>query len=145
MQYLTRVLLIGTASLASMSWSPAAVAEDEVVAAATPPPTAGVSSPAPVVTTEPLPSAAGVPRFNPLGAKPLDGDSLAGKRGGADTFSDMRLRGVVAGNKATNVTTGSNVISDGALAGATGLPMVIQNSGNNVLIQNATIVNVQMK
>jgi hypothetical protein len=144
MHYLTRVLLIGTASLASMSWSPAAVAED-VVAAATPPPTAELSSPAPVVTTEPLPSAAAVPRLNPLGAKPLDGDSLARKRGGSDTFSDMRLRGVVAGNQATNVTTGGNVISDGALAGATGLPMVIQNSGNNVLIQNATIVNVQMK
>ena len=46
---------------------------------------------------------------------------------------------------ASNVTTGSNVISDGAFAGIGGLPMVIQNSGNNVLIQNATIVNVQLK
>jgi hypothetical protein len=38
-----------------------------------------------------------------------------------------------------------NVISDGAFSGSVGLPMVIQNSGNNVLIQNATIVNVQLK
>ena len=39
----------------------------------------------------------------------------------------------------------TNTVSSGAFAGTAGLPMVIQNSGNNVLIQNATIVNVQIK
>ena len=43
------------------------------------------------------------------------------------------------------LATGSNVIADGAFSGASGLPMVIQNSGNNVLIQSATIVNVQLQ
>jgi hypothetical protein len=38
-----------------------------------------------------------------------------------------------------------NWIGGGAFGNAAGLPMVIQNSGNSVLIQNATVVNVQMQ
>ena len=52
---------------------------------------------------------------------------------------------MVANNSASNITTGTNVISEGAFSNSVGLPTVIQNSGNNVLIQNATIVNVQIK
>jgi hypothetical protein len=54
------------------------------------------------------------------------------------------VRGTVENNSATNVVTGNNTIS-ASFAGATGVPMVIQNTGNNVLIQNATIVNVQLQ
>jgi hypothetical protein len=84
-------------------------------------------------------------RPNPLGRQPLDGKALATKRGGAEVANDMLLKGVVGDNRASNLTTGSNVISDGAFGGAVGMPMVIQNTGNGVLIQNATIVNVQVK
>jgi hypothetical protein len=84
-------------------------------------------------------------RPNPLGLKPVDAKALAGKRGGADVANDMLLKGVVAGNRASDLTTGNNIIADGAFTGTVGLPMVIQNSGNGVLIQNATIVNVQVK
>jgi hypothetical protein len=71
---------------------------------------------------------------------------LAELRGGTETpWSDMKLNGTVGNNAATNVVTGANVITDGAFSNASGLPMVIQNSGANVLIQNATIVNVQFK
>jgi hypothetical protein len=80
-----------------------------------------------------------------LAMKPVDAKTLSGRRGGADVLNDMKLRGVVSDNKAVNVTTGNNVISEGAFAGTSGLPMVVQNTGNNVLIQNATIVNVQVK
>jgi hypothetical protein len=80
-----------------------------------------------------------------LTMKPVDPKTLAGRRGGADVLNDMKLKGVVSDNRAVNVTTGNNVISEGAFAGTTGLPMVVQNTGNNVLIQNATIVNVQVK
>ena len=80
-----------------------------------------------------------------LGTEPLADDVLSGRRGGASTQNDMRLDGVVGSNEAINVVTGSNSISSGAFTGTAGLPMVIQNSGNNVLIQNATIVNVQIK
>jgi hypothetical protein len=83
-------------------------------------------------------------RPNPLGLKPVDAKALAMKRGGADVVNDMLLKGVVAGNRASDLTTGNNVIADGAFTGTVGLPMVIQNSGNGVLIQNATIVNVQV-
>jgi hypothetical protein len=57
----------------------------------------------------------------------------------------MKLNGAVSGNSAMAVTTGANVITEGAFSNASGLPTVIQNSGANVLIQNATIVNVQFK
>ena len=71
--------------------------------------------------------------------------ALAAQRGGAAALSVMKLKGLVADNQAINVVTGNNTISEGAFSGAAGLPMVIQNSGNNVLIQNATIVNVHVK
>lgn len=73
-------------------------------------------------------------------------EQLAGKRAGADTVSNnMDLNGAVSGNSAINVVTGANAISSGAFSNASGLPVAIQNSGANVLIQNATIINVQMK
>ena len=84
-------------------------------------------------------------RPNPLGMKPVDSKVLAGRRGKADVVNDMLLKGVVADNKASDLTTGNNVIADGSFTGMVGLPLVVQNSGNGVLIQNATIINVQMK
>jgi hypothetical protein len=84
-------------------------------------------------------------RPNPLGVKPLDAKALATKRGGADVVNDMLLKGVVADNRASNLTTGNNTISDGSFSGLVGVPLVVQNSGNGVLIQNATIINVQVK
>lgn len=99
-------------------------------------PESTATTPAPATTPE---------RPNPLGATALDNNKLAQKRGGTQVLNDMKLNGTVANNQAVNVATGSNNISDGAFSGAAGLPMVIQNSGNNVLIQNATIVNVQVK
>lgn len=76
----------------------------------------------------------------------MSADQLGRYRGGTDIVSnDMELSGAVAGNSARNVTTGINTINGGAFTNASGLPVVIQNSGANVLIQNATIINVQMK
>ena len=76
----------------------------------------------------------------------MSADQLGSYRGGTDIVSnDMELSGAVAGNSARNVSTGMNTISGGAFTNASGLPLVIQNSGANVLIQNATIINVQMK
>lgn len=76
----------------------------------------------------------------------MSADQLGNYRGGTDIVSnDMRLSGTVADNSAINVATGMNTINGGAFTNASGLPIVIQNTGANVLIQNATIVNVQMK
>jgi hypothetical protein len=79
-------------------------------------------------------------------ADAVDDKLLARARGGSDqTLIDTRLTGAVAGNTATNVTTGSNVIQGGSFANMSGIPIVVQNSGANVLIQNATVINLQMK
>jgi hypothetical protein len=76
---------------------------------------------------------------------PVASASLAKLRGGTEVVNnDMRLAGTTAGNSALNVATGSNAISAGAFANMSGLPVVIQNSGANVLIQNAVILNLQI-
>jgi len=77
---------------------------------------------------------------------PLARARLEGYRGGFDVVTnDMHLSGTVTNNSAVDVLSGSNFIADGSFANASGMPMVVQNSGSNVLIQNATIINVQMK
>jgi hypothetical protein len=53
--------------------------------------------------------------------------------------------GVVAGNSAINTTTGANSVADTAFAGASGIVNTIQNTGNNVLIQSSTVVNVSLQ
>ena len=75
----------------------------------------------------------------------VDAGVLAASTGGTDVSQDMTLNGTVSNNNADHVLTGANVISSGSFTGAAGVPMVIQNSGNNVLIQNATIINVQFQ
>ena len=78
--------------------------------------------------------------------KAVPGNKLEGQRGGHETqvWNDMKVDGTVTGNTAIGNATGYNNISN-AFTGASGLPIVVQNSGNNVLIQNATIVNLQMQ
>lgn len=93
----------------------------------------------------PSPALASAPRPAMSGARPLASTMLAAQRGGLQVVNDMKLKGAVAGNQAINAVSGSNWIGDGAFSGSTGMPMVIQNSGHNVLIQNATIVNVQVQ
>ncbi|WP_454765691.1 hypothetical protein [Cupriavidus campinensis] len=88
------------------------------------------------------------PKKNLFGtmARAVGSDKLETVRGGAElVVNDMRLHGTVADNAAINTLSGSNIVSDGAFSNASGLPTVIQNSGSNVLIQNATILNVQFK
>lgn len=77
---------------------------------------------------------------------PLASAQLEGYRGGFDVVkNDMQLTGAVTNNSAVDVLSGSNFIADGSFANASGMPMVVQNSGSNVLIQNAMIINVQMQ
>jgi len=77
---------------------------------------------------------------------PLSGRELAGLRGGFETVNnDMQLNGSVANNSATHVVSGNNYIAGGSFSNMTGLPISVQNSGSNVLIQNATIVNVKFQ
>ncbi|MFC0401178.1 hypothetical protein [Paraburkholderia rhizosphaerae] len=68
---------------------------------------------------------------------------LDAHRGGDALIGQNDLTGTVANNTANRVVTGSNSISEGSFANSSGLPTVIQNSGANVLIQNATVLNVR--
>lgn len=79
-------------------------------------------------------------------APPVQTSSLEQSRGGFDmVVNDTQLSGIVNNNVASHIRSGANTISEGAFANASGLPVVIQNSGSNVLIQNATVVNVQFQ
>ncbi|WP_363506501.1 hypothetical protein [Burkholderia sp. LMU1-1-1.1] len=98
------------------------------------------------VTSETAPAAGAQRRGGEVFAAPLAEERLAALRGGSESpWSDMKLNGAVSGNSAVAVASGANVITEGSFSNASGLPMVIQNSGANVLIQNATIINVQFK
>lgn len=65
--------------------------------------------------------------------------------GGTQVQNNQTITGTVTNDTASQVTTGTNVISGNSLEGASGLPSVVQNTGNNVLIQTGVIVNVQLK
>lgn len=89
--------------------------------------------------------AAGEDRVIKLPGKVMSNSALAQQRGGHETqvFNDMQVNGKVIDNAAVNNVTGHNTITN-AFTGANGLPIVVQNSGNNVLIQNATIINLEL-
>ncbi len=84
-------------------------------------------------------------------AKTLDAAELGEQRAKAKLEIDKltliapQQNGVVAGNSAVNTTTGANAIADTAFAGASGIVNTIQNTGNNVLIQSSTVVNVALQ
>lgn len=135
MQKRATAMFGGLAALAILASGPIVSAQEIPAAAVAEEEAAG--------TRGPLPDSAATPSL--FRVKPIDDSSLAANRGGAQV-SDMKLDGVVAENQAVNIgATGTNIINQGAFTNAAGVPMVVQNSGNNVLIQNATIVNVEVK
>ncbi|WP_232365156.1 hypothetical protein [Salinimonas marina] len=58
-----------------------------------------------------------------------------------DITSAAHLEAILADNDASNSVTGSNSI-DGSFTDATGVFSIIQNTGNNVIIQDSTIITV---
>ncbi|HEU4372624.1 MAG TPA: hypothetical protein VFS02_03995 [Telluria sp.] len=100
---------------------------------------------APRAESAPRPAALTRPDEAIFGAA-ADDAALERSRGGTDvTTISTRLTGTVSGNSATDVITGANVIQGGSFANMSGIPIVVQNSGANVLIQNATTINLQFK
>ncbi len=105
--------------------------------------TAAAQTPVPLPPDSPAVGGVSLPGFD----RPVDHTTLDGHRGGSQlvlVHNDMTLTGTTAGNLAEQVNTGSNAIGTGAFANMSGIPVVIQNSGANVLIQNAVILNLQM-
>ncbi|MCC2957827.1 hypothetical protein LK542_19590 [Massilia sp. IC2-477] len=70
-----------------------------------------------------------------------------GRTSGKDdtVHTEAVLGGTVGNNTAVNTVSGNNVIDSGSFANAQGIPMVIQNSGSNVLIQSATVINLRLQ
>ena len=66
-------------------------------------------------------------------------------RGQKTVFNSNEVDGQLYNNEAVSNVTGGNFVTDGSFAGMSGFSTVIQNSGNNVLIQNATVLNLQFQ
>jgi len=72
--------------------------------------------------------------------------ALETQRGGqAVVINTADLDANMQNNRAIGNTTGNNYLSDSAFSHSSGLPVAIQNSGNNVILQNSFILNLQMK
>lgn len=69
-------------------------------------------------------------------------DVLATQTGRENLQDDVILTAELGENVLVSGNTGSNVISDNAFSHAGGVSTVIQNSGNQVIIQNSMTVNL---
>lgn len=86
---------------------------------------------------------------NPFAADPVTEDDLDSSRGlnlitENDSVNLTNSTGVSAGNSATNNVSGHNSIDDSALNNNAGIVTVFQNSGNNNILQQSTILNVNL-
>ena len=125
-------LRIATCGLLVLAF--AASAEDGIATGAAQAPVLVLESPVPelpVVAVSELGHAVAVDRLSAL----RGGD-------GSQTENLIDVDGSVDENTAHHITSGTNSIADGAFSNASGINTVIQNSGSNVLIQNAMIVTV---
>lgn len=75
----------------------------------------------------------------------ISAGALQHESGSGLVQSNQTITGTVSGNTASQISTGNNAINGDSFSGSTGLPSVVQNTGNNVLIQTGVIVNVQLK
>lgn len=136
--HLSRSVLLATLLGAALQW-PAPVFAEENSSFPGSLPSASLAMPQGALAVE----------ADVFGSAALGGNALDSYRGGAENLTlelnKNQSTGTVSDNQAYNLTTGNNLITDGSLAGANGFSTVIQNSGNNVLIQNSTIINLQVK
>ena len=72
--------------------------------------------------------------------------TLSDNRGGhTEVINTNNLDAQLYNNQASYNVTGTNSVNSGAFTNASGIATVIQNSGNNVIIQNATILNLKLQ
>ena len=90
-----------------------------------------------------LPQDQPLPSSDAMGAA-VDLGELGDLRGGTQVVdNDILVNGRVEDNVADDALTGNNSVTAGSFANSSGISTVIQNTGANVLIQNAMIVNVK--
>lgn len=61
------------------------------------------------------------------------------------TINDSEMDAKMSGNIVTGTTNGNNTVSNDSFSNSSGFATVIQNSGNHVIIQNSTIVNLTLE
>lgn len=61
------------------------------------------------------------------------------------TINDSEMDAKMSGNIVTGTTNGNNSVSNDSFSNSSGFATVIQNSGNHVIIQNSTIVNLTLE
>lgn len=72
--------------------------------------------------------------------------TLSDNRGGyTQIINTNNLNAELYNNQANNNITGTNIVNGGSFANSSGFATIIQNSGNNVIIQNATILNLKLQ
>jgi hypothetical protein len=71
-----------------------------------------------------------------------DLDQERGLGGVADVTNNEYLDAILTNNSNTNSITGNNTIDTGSFNEASGVFSIIQNTGNNVIIQDSTIITV---
>lgn len=74
-----------------------------------------------------------------------DLDQQRAKGAGGVQLSNLGMHADLNNNLIDNSNTGGNAIDGSSFSSFTGFATVIQNSGNDVVIQNATIVNVTIE
>jgi len=93
----------------------------------------------------PLRAGAAEGQFTALGA-PVHTGTLESSRGRQETrITAMETDARLHDNRAVDTLSGGNFIGDNAFSSSSGLPVAIQNSGNNVIIQNSFILNLELK
>ena len=82
--------------------------------------------------------------FDVINAAPVVSEDLDQIRGlgGIDITGNSTLVAVLSDNEAANNVTGYNIIDQNSFNEASGVFSVIQNTGNNVIIQDSTIITV---
>jgi hypothetical protein len=71
-----------------------------------------------------------------------DLDQIRGLGGVVDVTSNASLEAVLTNNDASDSVTGYNIIDQGSFNDASGIFSIIQNTGNNVIIQDSTIITI---
>jgi len=71
-------------------------------------------------------------------------DDIRGTALGSELLGIAVLDGISANNTSNGTYSGGNIIDTGAFSQSSGLSTIIQNSGNNVVIQSATILTVNI-
>ena len=84
--------------------------------------------------------------------QPVSSDILESQSGGSTSIerieilaNSMNLNAEMKENLLFSTATGMNQVSDNAFGNASGISTVVQNSGNQVIINNAFILNLQMQ